>query len=502
MKCSKFTNDIKQKGKFFKNNRGAITLYVVTALTFMLILLLSVQAVLNNKKTSGEREYQRIKESYQSVDANEAYIKKIGFQEEETESLLPDGYTQLAYIESTGTQYIDTGINSTSNIGIYCEFLEEQTQVSGGLFGNFGQGRAYYYGFSQWNGVFETFYGTQSNDITRPQCVINTKYEIYFNYLNDKKLILNNTVINDSLSTILDSDYNIWIYKINNGGTTYNYYTSSNTRIYRCKITDNDLLVRDYIPCKTTKQVTDVEGNPCAIGTVGLYDLVGGKFYKNKATSGVDFTPGPEVVQLPKGYKQLEYIESTGTQYIDTKYIANVNTELDIEYQFTQAPSNFQAVIFNGQSGTTYSGIGIYAYNDKIRYEIGDFRVEESSNDLTRKKIYISKDTIKVNNVTTNREGNLTYIKPGAEKGISVFGATWSNTSYVYYVCTKVYGLKIMENGSLYRNFIPCKTTKQVTDVEGNPCAIGTVGLYDTANGKFYTNKATSGDDFTPGPEI
>lgn len=45
-------------------------------------------------------------------------IFKMGLWSQDSlqERLLPEGYTQLEYIESTGTQYIDTGINSDSTL--------------------------------------------------------------------------------------------------------------------------------------------------------------------------------------------------------------------------------------------------------------------------------------------------------------------------------------------------------------------------------------------------
>lgn len=47
-------------------------------------------------------------------------------------SLLPDGYTQLEYIESTGTQYIDTGINglNTGNWEIYAKWMVTDTPTA------------------------------------------------------------------------------------------------------------------------------------------------------------------------------------------------------------------------------------------------------------------------------------------------------------------------------------------------------------------------------------
>ena len=45
-------------------------------------------------------------------------------------------------------------------------------------------------------------------------------------------------------------------------------------------------------------------------------------------------------------YTKVEYLESTGTQYIDTGYIASDNTEFKIQYSLTKKPSDFQAVLY------------------------------------------------------------------------------------------------------------------------------------------------------------
>ena len=59
----------------------------------------------------------------------------------------------------------------------------------------------------------------------------------------------------------------------------------SKMRLYNCKFyEENDVLVRDFIPCKRKVD-----------GVVGLYDNVNQVFYKNAATSGDDFIAGPEV---------------------------------------------------------------------------------------------------------------------------------------------------------------------------------------------------------------
>ena len=44
------------------------------------------------------------------------------------------------------------------------------------------------------------------------------------------------------------------------------------TRLYSAKIWDNDILIRDYVPCKNSN------------GEIGLYDFVNNQFYGNSGT--------------------------------------------------------------------------------------------------------------------------------------------------------------------------------------------------------------------------
>lgn len=98
-------------------------------------------------------------------------------------------------------------------------------------------------------------------------------------------------------------------------------------KVYYAKISSNGAEIRDFIPVK--------------IGSTGyMLDLVEWKLYANAGTG--DFVCGPEIpnrlilpyklygnkgeiktTKLPKEYQEVEYIESTGTQYIDTNYKVN-----------------------------------------------------------------------------------------------------------------------------------------------------------------------------------
>ena len=58
---------------------------------------------------------------------------------------------------------------------------------------------------------------------------------------------------------------------------------------------------------------------------------------------------------LPNTYLQLEYIESTGTQYIDTLYMPNKNTYVYCRGGFTTLNNDIQSFgIYNGANQRLY----------------------------------------------------------------------------------------------------------------------------------------------------
>ena len=54
---------------------------------------------------------------------------------------------------------------------------------------------------------------------------------------------------------------------------------------------------------------------------------------------------------FPEGYKEVEYIESTGTQYIDTGYIPKTNTKLELTLSFSGefSPTENNTTLFSSQ---------------------------------------------------------------------------------------------------------------------------------------------------------
>lgn len=184
---------------------------------------------------------------------------------EKSTSPLPSGYRQVEYLESTGTQYIDSGIQNTSDIQVYVDASTTTAshmfifgaRVSVGVSSNFvGQTNAAYCGFS------------------------NLSYAIprtYFNNVRHKVLNDKNGIIVDDVRvyfyhqpTEFSTDLNLFIFALNNNGVVHS--SMGRARIYNCKLYDNDTLVCDFTPC------LDNNDRPC------MFDLVTRQTFYNQGT--------------------------------------------------------------------------------------------------------------------------------------------------------------------------------------------------------------------------
>ena len=178
----------------------------------------------------------------------------------------------------------------------------------------------------------------------------------------------------------------------------------------------------------------------------------------------------------------IEYLESTGTQYINTEYTVTANSKFEIEYLLTDNPSDYQGIIYNSKSGVENSSIGISKYRSIIASEIGNFRIETPIEANKKQYTYISKEKIVVNNETYINNNEFIYSSTSNNKGLSVFASTWSNTNYIYYIKAQLYYLKIYDSDTLVRDYIP------VIDSTSRPCLFDKVGkecYYNQGTGEF-----------------
>lgn len=234
-------------------------------------------------------------------------------------SRLPEGYTELAWIESTGTQYVDTKFKPNNNTRVVCEVSNyPSTASSMAIFGSRTSGSASdrFLVTAIGSSYRSDFY---NNDVNFASTV-NYSTKVTIDKNKNITTIGTNSATNTSGS--FTGSYNLTLFALNNGGTMAAYTTG--VSLYSCQIYDNGTLIRDFVPCK----------NPS--GTYGLYDMVGEKFYGN-AGSG-SFTGG-EAVGEPAVAELTVAVTEEPTEYdpylwydIDvptvgqmTQYIANVD---------------------------------------------------------------------------------------------------------------------------------------------------------------------------------
>ena len=195
---------------------------------------------------------------------------------------LPAGFTQLAYIESTGTQYIDTGIvpqgNEVFNLGI--KYI---TKPSSGYMQFFGtrQGAQLTATTNCWLGVNDSNYMyVRFGTVNPSQAIIMTPgsdYNITVNLPNDT-IYVNNASYSFSGSTVSGITRSIYLGLMN---TDSGLGTSGTAGYKKFTITRNGSVVFNGVPAKDSN------------GVLGMYDTVTNTF-KTNIGSGT-FVAGPEI---------------------------------------------------------------------------------------------------------------------------------------------------------------------------------------------------------------
>ena len=187
-------------------------------------------------------------------------------------------YTVMEYLESTGTQYIDTGIKHTGNDIKETMIVSFTKYVSSGEYGLISTWTSgYIYSNLYFNTAkkIRSYWGSGSNMENSLNIELNTKYSIEHIYdLNGsygddhiRSLKINDTIVSTSFNGTSTSNPNT--FKIFcRGDLNYKSYM----KLYVLKLYINGNLVRDYIP------VIDSTERPC------LFDKVSKECYYNQGT--------------------------------------------------------------------------------------------------------------------------------------------------------------------------------------------------------------------------
>ena len=195
-------------------------------------------------------------------------------------SLLPEGYKPVEYIESTGTQYIDTGVLGSKDIGYDLEFKVNEYGSEKGIFSTSTANSGPHYVLQAHSGYVRLYLSNASNSVVNVGIFQNDTnfHNLKYNTNNDFKMIYDDSTITTStVNNTPDIPYSYVLFarKYGNIGVINN----SKIALKSAKIYNNGELVRDFVPCVQI-----------STGKAGLYDRVNGVFYGNDATTGDDFT--------------------------------------------------------------------------------------------------------------------------------------------------------------------------------------------------------------------
>lgn len=178
-------------------------------------------------------------------------------------------------------------------------------------------------------------------------------------------------------------------------------------------------------------------------------------------------------MKLPDGYVEVQYIQGTGIQYINTDFKPNQNTRLIADFEVISWPSSQFLGARTGASNTAFNILVTNATSGRDDWNTSAISFTSGN---ARWKIDKNKNVTTINSsVTTHATGSFDCPVP-----IYLFAVN-NNGSLMATGCAgaKLYSCQIYDDETLIRNFIPCI----------NPD--GQVGLYDSVDSKFYGNAGT-----------
>lgn len=436
--------------KKLKSENGAIAILVLISLVFLTTFLISSYVIMSNKMQSQRKVISDTKDIYESYDLNQMYESYF----DKSRDGLPDNVEQLEYIESTGTQYIDTGVFPSNNLKINIKACYTNSNSSYML----GSDNAYNAGIhirldSKYIGIF-------GGSIMNTGVVSQVNVPVTITLQNNKIYVdgqLKGSGTTQDVSKYSKSS--IYVFCTHRGGEAkYN----ASMRLYELQMYDGDTLIRDFIPILDQNNVAY------------LYDKVEKKFYYNSGTGTFNYKKkDSQNMQLTK----VNYIESTGTQYIDTGVKPSNSTKVDIKFMYNSLNGFVYGSRTSGSGSDAHefminaSGLvfpqfdGQYSEVSSSYNKIGEEYILSNS----QSGAYINGNLIKSYNTATF----------SSKHSMFLFGLNQNGTVEYRKFIGRLYYCKIYDGDTLVRDFVPV--------IDGSNIAC----LYDRVEKKCYYNAGT-----------
>ena len=395
---------------------------------------------------------------------------------------------KVQYLESTGTQYINTGINPATTIGcrITYEFislvdtvncLDMVLGVTDGSLGCYPVALMYTNGRNPKNKdvLWERY--TYGDNISISYA-FRTRHTVSFNG-TDRMLFVDGAYLGKYTNT-KNGTKPFYLFAYNNNGSQN---ACSASRIYSCEFFNNTTgaVIARFIP------VIDNNDTPA------MFDEVGKSLYYNLGTG--EFTAGP---RKDEPWYFVEYIQSSGTQYIDTGVIPARGTSFAAKYEYLSMVAGIEEcdmIAGVNSNGGAYYPVGIdYSKRNQganvIRYE----RYVTPGTTL-----YLTHPTRTSHTVMFNDSSYRVFVD-GAYLGVmSTFNKTLAHPCHLFAFnasgtatapsAARNFGCEFCNSGTLLAEFVPAVAK------DGNGTAMPC--MYNNYGGTNHFNKGTGA--FTTG---
>ena len=174
--------------------------------------------------------------------------------------------------------------------------------------------------------------------------------------------------------------------------------------------------------------------------------------------------------------REVEYLESTGTQYIDTGYIPNTNTECSMDFMFTTIDNVYRTPLsVRTADGAANSFTIATTTRSLLNFAFGTEYWDATTSPQTN--IYYSATLNSVRGTLNNLTGNINSTITPTTLTAYMFARNANGTAGNFFI-GKIYSCIIKENNTTVRDYIPCFK-------DGVACMV------DKVNDVFYSNAGT-----------
>lgn len=263
-------------------------------------------------------------------------------------------YYRLDYLQSSGTQYINTNYSGNRNIKFECKVnkITASTNKTITIFGNMESESASVGRISlnlstnSTNRLTRLGYGSNDNIAGTKNISLNTIHTVI---LSRNGLFIDGTNIpnNNGGQTLEGSDFTcgtLYLFAINGLLSQPNWF-NGNTRIYYAKIWDGDTLVRDFVPVIRKSD-----------SVLGMYDLVNNVFYTNVGSGTFTYGSILYEVNATENPSDSGTITGTGTypSGSNVSLLATANSGYDLDYWDVSKEISSTSYVLNTSNLSVY----------------------------------------------------------------------------------------------------------------------------------------------------